>query len=374
MRRSPALIHSVCLLLAGLTLPGVAFAKDAASILQTMQEKQMARTEGVDAYSVTRQTMGQTIIEYYRRIEVAVEGSTVPVFVRAQANDFRCGTNGKAMTMTPEALEAYADGLEMTGDALAGEIENGLAEAGLPRHLFTAMGKGGDPWATTDMRQFTGGMATFARGAAGAKRNQAAEAKANAAAAPEMQNQLERFAAEAKLVGTEKIGGRKAFHLRADGLNQVQEADGQKFVTDVMNLWVDSDEYVPRKMEFSGTLTSGKETRPFSMEKEDSDYRRVADSQMYESYQQVMRMGGVMDKAQEAEMRKAKKEMAKLEKQLAEMPASQRQMMEKMMGGQLDMVRKMAEGGGFEVETNIKEIKVLPLLDAKDCAGQIKRR
>jgi hypothetical protein len=239
MRRSSPLIHSVCLLLAGLSLPGVAFAKDAASILQTMQERRMARTEGVDAYSVTRQTMGQTVTEYYRRVEVAVEDSTVPVFVRAQANDFRCGTNGKAVTMTPEALEAYADGLEMTGDALAGEIENGLAEAGLPRQLFTTMGKGGDPWATTDMRRFTGSMATFARGAAGAKRNQTAEARANAAEAPELMNQVERFAAEAQLVGTEKIDGGKAFHLRADGLNQVQEADGQTFVTDVMQLWVD---------------------------------------------------------------------------------------------------------------------------------------
>jgi len=56
----------------------------------------MARTEGVDAYSVTRQTMGQTIIEYCRRVEVAAEESAVPVFVRARANDFRCGTNGKA--------------------------------------------------------------------------------------------------------------------------------------------------------------------------------------------------------------------------------------------------------------------------------------
>jgi hypothetical protein len=239
MRRSSPLIHSVCLLLAGLSLPGVAFAKDAASILQTMQERRMARTEGVDAYSVTRQTMGQTVTEYYRRVEVAVEDSTVPVFVRAQANDFRCGTNGKAVTMTPEALEAYADGLEMTGDALAGEIENGLAEAGLPRQLFTTMGKGGDPWATTDMRRFTGSMATFARGAAGAKRNQTAEARANAAEAPELMDQVERFAAEAQLVGTEKIDGGKAFHLRADGLNQVQEADGQTFVTDVMQLWVD---------------------------------------------------------------------------------------------------------------------------------------
>ena len=372
MHRSSAFIRSVCLLVAVLALPGIAFGNDAASILQTMHDKQMTRAEGVDAYSVTRRMMGQSITEYYRRVEVAAEGGTVPVFARARAEDFRCSASGKAMTMTPEALEAYADGLEMTGNAMAGEIENGLEQAGLPRNLFSAMGKGGDPWATTDMRQFTGSMATFARGAAGAERNNAAEVKTNTAALPDMQNQLQRFAAEAKLVDTEKIDGRKAFRLRADGLNLVQEADGQKFVTDVMTLWVDSAEYVPLKMKFSGKITSGKETRDFTMEKEDSDYRRVPNSSMYESYRQVMRMGGMMDKAQEAEMQKAKKEMAKLEKQLADMPADQRQMMERMMGGQLDMVRKMAAGGGFEIETNIKEIEVLPLLDPADCASLIK--
>jgi len=46
------------------------------------------------------------------------------------------------MAMTPEALEAYADGLEMAGDAMTGEIENGLAEAGLPRHLDYSHGRG----------------------------------------------------------------------------------------------------------------------------------------------------------------------------------------------------------------------------------------
>lgn len=372
MNRSSAFIRSVCLLVAGHALPGIAFGNDAASIMQTMHDKQMARAEGVDAYSVTRRMMGQSITEYYRRVEVTVEGSTVPVFARARAEDFRCGTSGKAKTMTPEALEAYADGLDMAGDAMAGEIENGLEEAGLPRNLFSAMGKGGDPWATTDMRQFTGSMATFARGAAGAERKNAAEVEANTAALPDMQNQLQRFAAEAELVGTRKVDGRKAFHLRANRLNLVQETDGQKFVTDVMNLWVDSAEYVPLKMELSGKITSGKETRDFSMEKEDLDYRRVPNSSMYESYRQVMRMGGMMDKAQEAEMKKAKKEMAKLEKQLAEMPADQRQMMERMMGGQLDMIRKMAAGGGFEIETNIEAIEVLPLVDPADCVRQIK--
>jgi hypothetical protein len=39
---------------------------------------------------------------------------------------------------------------------------------------------------------------------------------------------------------------------------------------------------------------------------------------------------------------------------------------------QLDMVRKMAAGDGFEIETNIEKIEVLPLLDPADCLGQIR--
>ena len=204
------------------------------------------------------------------------------------------------MAMTPEGLEAYADGLEMVGGAMAGEIENGLEQAGMPRDLFTTMGKGGDPWATTDMRQFTGGMATFARGAADAKRENAAEVEAREAEAPDLQAQIQRFAGEAKLVGTAEVDGRNAYHLRADGLNQVHEADGQKMVTDAMNLWIDDTDFIPLKMKTEGTMTSGKETRPFTMEKFDLDYRPVPDSEMYESYRQVIKMGGMMDKAKDA--------------------------------------------------------------------------
>ena len=42
------------------------------------------------------------------------------------------------------------------------------------------------------------------------------------------------------------------------------------------------------------------------------------------------------------------------------MPASQRKMMESMMGPQLEMMRNMAAGGGFQMETVIEEITVNP--------------
>ena len=252
----------------------------------------------------------------------------------------------------------------MTGDGVATEVENGLEKAGLPRGLFSAMGKGGDPWATTDMRRMTGSMAMFARAAGQAEQNQPSSGDQPAADA----SQMLAFARQAEVVGTEQIDGRAAFHLRAEDLNQVQEADGQTFTIQAMSLWIDSTEYVPLQSKLTGVVTSGKETRPFLIEKLDMDYRQVPDSKLYESFKQVLRIGGMMDAKQQAEMREAQKQMAEFEQQMAAMPASQRQMMEKMMGGRLDMMRKMAAGGGFETETSIEEIKVLPLIANADCA------
>jgi len=82
----------------------------------------------------------------------------------------------------------------------------------------------------------------------------------------------------------------------------------------------------------------------------------------------VMRISGMMDAKQQAEMAEAQKKMAEFEKQMAAMPASQRQMMQQMMGPQLDSMRKMAAGGAFESEMTITAITVLPTTTAADCA------
>ncbi len=43
---------------------------------------------------------------------------------------------------------------------------------------------------------------------------------------------------------------------------------------------------------------------------------------------------------------------------MAEMPESQRQMMESMMKGQLEQLEKMVESGKMEITTQVKELKV----------------
>jgi peptidoglycan hydrolase-like protein with peptidoglycan-binding domain len=73
-----------------------------------------------------------------------------------------------------------------------------------------------------------------------------------------------------------------------------------------------------------------------------------------------MRIGGMMNEEQLAEMREAEKEMANFEQEMATMSDSERAMMERMMGPRLEMMRSMVAGEGFRTEVLIHEIRVNP--------------
>jgi hypothetical protein len=57
-------------------------------------------------------------------------------------------------------------------------------------------------------------------------------------------------------------------------------------------------------------------------------------------------------------MAEAKKQLEELDRQLASMPPDQRAMVESSMGSQIEMIRKLAEGGAFEIETVVREVRV----------------
>lgn len=113
------------------------------------------------------------------------------------------------------------------------------------------------------------------------------------------------FAEKARLVGREKVDGRDAFHVRADVLNRTQRTDDGEFTLQSVSLWLDTGEYLPLRTKIDGVATSQGETRPFTLERFDSDYWRVAGSRMFEPYRQVMRIAGVMTPQQQQEMREA---------------------------------------------------------------------
>lgn len=346
-----------------LAMPTLALSQDAKSILEAMQERQIARWEGIDVYVVRQSVMGQQTQTYFQRTTIKDDaGNETTLFLPARPTAQGANQCLGGRTMTPDELDQFAGALEMTTNATGNEIENGLEDAGLPRGLLAASGS--DPNATFDPRVMFGPGADFLRAAADAQREEAA--RDPNADGQERVDQMAMFAQNAKLVGTETIDGRNAFHLQATDIDEVQEIEGGEYRMETMNFYIDADQYVPLLMKMEGTMTSGDESRPMSIENIMTDYRMIPGSKMYESHKQIMKMSGMLSPEQEAQMAEAQTQMAELEQQMASMPASQRAMMEKMMGPQLEMMRNMSSGDGFQTEIVTESITVNPPMTGPD--------
>ena len=169
---------------------------------------------------------------------------------------------------------------------------------------------------------------------------------------------IQDLAKSSKVLGTETIGGRSGFHLKTDDVDRVQQMGDQNVSFDTFEIWIDTTDYVPLKILIHGTSSGPDGSRPIMVDILFSDYRNVPDSKLYEAYRQTMSMGGVLDPKQQKEMQEALKQMDEMEAQLAAMPEAQRKMVEGMMGPKIEMMKKMASGGGVEVVTETIDIKV----------------
>ena len=348
-----ALIPVVAMMLFG--LPTTVFSEDAKSILDAAMAKDAARKAGIEHYVVIRNVMGQRNPQYFERTEeTGADGNTYQTFRLVPPAELQQRNAGGQPRLTPEQYEQFAQGLELGGNAMSTEVENGLEDMGLPRGLFSSMGSPDEPWASPDPRTMMGGGATFIR-AAGAAQANAGDGRAEAAGE---HDDMSDFANTAKLIGIEKIGRVKAYHLQAADLNMTQQADRQEFTIETMSLWVDRRQLVPLKLRMEGTAMMDGQLRPIFIEQISTDYQDVPNSDMYESYRQIMRMGGILDEAQEQQMAEARIQLAEFDQQLASVPEDQRKMMESMMGSQIDMMRKMVSGGALEVESIVTEITV----------------
>lgn len=169
---------------------------------------------------------------------------------------------------------------------------------------------------------------------------------------------IQKLAKTAKFLGTESVGDRKGFHLKADNVDHQQVTGDETIDFKTFEIWLDTTDYVPLKMLIHGTATGPEGARPIVIEKVDTDYRHVAGSNLYEAYRQVMTMSGIIDPKQQKELQEAQKQMAQMEQQFAGMPEAQRKMMERMMGPKIEMMKKMAEGGGIEIVSETLDITV----------------
>jgi hypothetical protein len=131
-----------------------------------------------------------------------------------------------------------------------------------------------------------------------------------------------------------------------------------------MSVWIDPEYFVRRKMRMEGVIRRGGKVQDFFLEKEDKDYRTIPGSYLYKPYREEMRMGGMMSQKEQAEMQEAVRKLDDYEMQMASMPASQRAMMEKMMGSQVQQLRNMANGGAVELVLVTTSIVINPDLSS----------
>lgn len=335
---------------------GNVLAQDAPGIIERMQAEQVKRAEGVNTYVVVQTMMGhETYLLFERDVYLDDRGNPVSDFrLLTPAELARRSADGSGVgELSADDLRAVADASPMRGTGLARNAREGMAQAGLPQGLISTAGP--NAWGTTKMQSMMGGMHDLRDDAAvgrGASVTQPVERTGSDFSA---------IAERAVLVGTETVDGRRAFHLHVDDLDQVQRTDdGDEFAMHTADWWIDAEAYVPLRTKLTGTATSKGETRPMTIEQHASDYRQVPGSRMYEPYRQVVRIAGALNAEQRREMEQAQAQLAQLDTQLASMPESQRQMILGRMGPQLDMMRSMASGGGFEIVTEVREIQINP--------------
>jgi len=171
-----------------------------------------------------------------------------------------------------------------------------------------------------------------------------------------------KIAERAELEGTESVDGEQCHVLAISdfsGLDldeQMEMGDRGDFVAKTGLLYVDTDDHLIRKMELGGEITRDGQTSPMTAVTVLSDYREVEG--MLHPFQLHITATGLAAGMSEEEMEEARRGLAEMEKNLEGMDATQRAMVERMMGGQMEKLRKMLESGQFEITVVTKEVRV----------------
>lgn len=350
------LFHAGCL---ALLLPVTSDAATVEQIFDRMAQQEVAALQGVDSVLLDTETMGMSQVEYYEKTsKIDVNGREMYILRRVPPSEMaERHSAGSAMAdASPDELRRAADMIESVGPEMERGMREEMQKSGLPGGLGDMLmtPPPDQPWLSANPNDMTQMYGTMLRAAAEGKEEQARRD----AGAVDAAHERAQIVAQTRLVGQTTIDGRPALHLLAEDVNHRQVDDGVEITIRDINMFVDAERYLPLSLRMEGTMREGGETREITMERHDQDYRQVPGcGQLYRPFKTVMRMAGVMNAEQEAQMREAQVQMAEMEKQMAQMPPGQRDMIMRQMGPQMEMMRSMAAGGGVEIVSNLKSMK-----------------
>lgn len=167
------------------------------------------------------------------------------------------------------------------------------------------------------------------------------------------------LAANSEYRGRDRVGGHAVHVIEMHDLDRIDF--GQGMIPKEVNfrplrgtLFVDTEQWVPRRVEFWGEMLTDRGPAEMHSVADLEEYREV--DGMLHPFRTTIRIEGV-GQAMDPETRAQYEEM---KRRLAEMPEAQRAMAEQMMKGQLERLEKMMGGDDdvMTMEMVVKEIRV----------------
>ena len=377
---------------------------DARSVVETLLERRAGRLAGVENYTLVQTMSGAETTLYFERAEVdgipvfrivppqEYEGEALEKAGLGGAAGFGAAGGGAGVSGAPGGPPGGIPGgagAGLAGDALPPLLE-GLSLPGglsLPSGLPLAQGdplplpggaQGGIPGPS--------GVGGAALGAAtGGLQQQLAQKGMEGLiklATPGSEGAVEEallsvrglqdLAETGRLDGTEVVDGAECYVLRTDRIQDPelarQMAAGADFTLRSLTIWIDIEEYVPRRTLATGDLVGQGRPQEMTIDILEQDYRRV--DGMFEPFRREIRMpemGAILtaeDPEKDDEIRKAMQEnltkLKYMEEMLAQMTPEHRRMVEAQMGPAVAQMQQIAESGlgDMQVVTEVKELRV----------------
>lgn len=347
-------------------LPAASLAESPLQIFDKMEAQEQAGIRDNKDVTVKKSTMDIDQIDYYESQAVPglknSKGEQMYVLrtVPPQEIAERRQQANQLANANPEQLREAADEIEQKMNKVDDQMQAHMGEAHLPGGMMNVLQQApaDKPWLMPTPKNIGGMYATMLRGAAAGKEEQAARDDP-AAIAQERENVRALVNEKSEFRGKETIDGIETLLVVADNLDQRQVMeDGSEFTLNSMNMWIDAANDVPIRFRMEGEMRDGAETRQVRIEREEKDYRHVEGcGRLYWPFSSVMRISGVMSPKEQAQMAEAQEKLAEFDKQLAQMPQAQRDMIMRQMGPRMEMMRKMASGGGIEIESHVVQLE-----------------
>lgn len=174
---------------------------------------------------------------------------------------------------------------------------------------------------------------------------------------------LPKIASRAKVAGHDTVDGHDTYVVVVNDLSGIdfgQEALGRqqdaKLEPKKMTLYLDSKDYLVRRMKMEGTITRDTLSNPVTMDARMSDYRNIKG--LMQPFKTQISMQGLTGTLSKEDQAQARQSLAQLKERLKNMPAAQRQAMEQMLGPQMKKMQQMLDTGSMDMTIEVKGVKV----------------